>query len=365
MEKGKIHDIIIKNLPMGYSVVDEKGTIIDFNHAAEEITGYSKTEVIGKSHLDMLHSTPDKDACPLFKHALIRRKETIATEASIKKKNGDIITIGVTAFPLVNDIGNFIGGVELFRDITESKRLQRERKDILSMFAHDMKNPIVTSGGFLSRLLSGKLGAFTDKQEDYLELIMDELNALEGLITSFLQFSRLESKEYKPVLGPFNIGIAIEKNIEVLKVEADKKKVKICFKYPEEMSPTINADAEMITRVITNLLDNAIIYSGTGGTVTVSISDLGKDILVQIIDTGMGIPEKHLPYIFDPFYRASRNSKGSGLGLSIVKTIVEASALTCQSMKNEMKLELQTIFLFQIITTLTGAIPARRRHWRH
>ena len=324
MEKGKIHDIIIKNLPMGYSVVDENGIIVDFNHAAEEITGYSKTEVIGKPHLSLLHSTPDKDACPLYKHAFMLRKETIAAEASMKKKNGDLITVGVTAFPLVDSSGNFIGGVELFKDITESNRLKIERKNILSMFAHDMKNPIVTAGGFLLRLLSGKAGAFTDKQKNYLELIRSELNALEGLITNFLHFSRLESKEYKPVPGPFNIGMAIEKHIEVLKVDADKKKIKISFEYPEEMSPTINADAGMITRVITNLLDNAIKYSGTGGTVTVSLSDLGKDILVQIIDTGMGIPEKHLPYIFNAFYRASRNSKGSGLGLSIVKTIIEA-----------------------------------------
>lgn len=324
MEKGKIHEIIVNNLPIGYSVVDEHGIIVDFNHKAEEITGYLKDEVIGKSHLGILHSTPDKGACPLSKYALILREETIATEASIKKKNGDLITIGVTAFPLVNSHGNFIGGVELFRDITESERLKRERKNILSMFAHDMKNPIVTAGGFLSRLLSGKAGDFPDKQKDYLELIMHELNTLEGMITNFLQFSRLESKEYKPVLGPFNLGEAIEKHIEVLKVEADKKNVKVSFEYPEEMSLSINADAEMINRVLINLLDNAIKYTNEGGAITIRLTGREKDILVQVINTGTGIPEEHLPYIFNAFYRASRNSRGSGLGLSIVKSIIEA-----------------------------------------
>lgn len=324
MGKQEIHDIIIKKLPVGYSMVDENGIIVDFNHAAEEITGYSKNEVIGKPHLGILHSTPDKDACPLFKYALMLRKETIAAEASIKKKNGDLITIGITAFPLVNRSGNFIGGVELFKDITESERLKRERKNILSMFAHDMKNPVVTAGGFLLRLLSGKAGAFTDEQKSYLELISGELNALEGLITNFLQFSRLESKEYKPVLGPFNIGTAIEKYIEVLKIEADKKNVKISFEYSEEMSTDVNGDAEMIIRAISNLLDNAIKYTSKGGTITVRLSDIRKDILVQIMDTGTGIPEEHLPYIFNAFYRVSRNSKGSGLGLSIAKTIIEA-----------------------------------------
>jgi len=309
---------------MGYSVVDENGIVVDFNHAAEEITGYSKDEVIGKPHLSIFHATPDKDACPLYKHAFLLRKETIAAETSMKKKNGDLITVGVTAFPIVNSSGKFIGGVELFKDITESNRLRRERKTILSMFAHDMKNPIVTSGGFLLRLLSGKAGNFTDKQKDYLEVIRGELNTLECLITNFLQFSRLESKEYKPVLCPFHIGTAIEQYVEAFKVEADKKNVKIIYEYPGEIFPDVNADADMINRVISNLLDNAIKYSGTGGTVTVSLSDLGKDILVQIINTGADIPEKDLPHIFDAFYRASKNSKGSGLGLSIVKTIIEA-----------------------------------------
>jgi two-component system phosphate regulon sensor histidine kinase PhoR len=330
---------------MGYSVVDENGIIVDFNHAAEEITGYSKTEVIGKSHLSILHTTSDKDACPLYKHAFILRKETIAAEATIKKKNGDLITVGVTAFPLVNNSGHFIGGVELFKDITESNRLKRERKNILSMFAHDMKNPIVTSGGFLLRLLSGKAGNFTDKQKDYLEVIRGELNTLEGLITNFLQFSRLESKEYKPVLCPFNIGIAIEQYIEAFKVEADKKNMKITCEYPGEKFPDVNADAEMINRVISNLLDNAIRYSGTGGTVTVRLSDLGKDILVQIIDTGTGIPEKDLPHIFNTFYRATKDSKGSGLGLSIVKTIIEAHG---GKIRVESTLRKGTIFSFNL-----------------
>ena len=324
MDKGETHDMIIKNLPMGYSVVDVKGNIVDFNKAAEKITGYSKDEVTGKSHLEILHSTSDKEACPLFKHTLALHEETIAAETSIRRKNGDHIVIGVTAFPIFNNSGKFIGGVELFRDISESKRLKRERKEILSMFAHDMKNPIVTAGGFLSRFLSGKAGDFNDKQKEYLELIGDGLKTVEGLIINFLEFSRLESKEYKPVMGLFNLVEAIEKQIEALKIEADKKNMKIYLECAEEISCDIYGDAEMISRVITNLLDNALKYCSKEGTVTVKLSNRKKDILVQIMNTGTGIPEKHLPHIFDAFYRANSNSRGSGLGLSIVKSIIEA-----------------------------------------
>jgi two-component system sensor histidine kinase VicK len=88
----------------------------------------------------------------------------------------------------------------------------------------------------------------------------------------------------------------------------------------------INADADKISRVIRNLLDNAIKYTDEGGSITVKLSDRRNEILVSFMDTGIGIPEDHVPHIFEAFYRASRDSKGSGLGLAIAKTIIEGHA---------------------------------------
>ena len=210
-------------------------------------------------------------------------------------------------------------------DITESKKMERERKNILSMFAHDMKNPVVTSGGFIARLISGKAGSLTEKQTDYISLVNDELSKLEGFIKDFLEFSRLDSKEYNPVPHPFNIETALNKQIEAAIIKADRKGIKIIFKTPEDMSKVVNADDLQIDRVIANLLDNAIKYTDPDGTVTVNLLNRDKDMLVQIIDTGIGISEDHIQHIFDTFYRVTRDSKGFGLGLSIVKSIVESN----------------------------------------
>jgi PAS domain S-box-containing protein len=207
-------------------------------------------------------------------------------------------------------------------DITKFKRLERERKNILSMFAHDMKNPAVTSEGFLSRLILGKAGAVTEEQRNYLEIIQSELNKLSQLIAAFLEFSRFEAIEYKPVLAPFNIEEEIRKNIEAEQVEAEKKKILMGLEPMDKITPVVSADVAMVNRVIRNLLVNAIKYTDPGGAVTIKISDRGNEILVSVKDTGIGIPEKHLPYIFDAFYRAG-NSKGSGLGLCIAKGIIE------------------------------------------
>jgi two-component system phosphate regulon sensor histidine kinase PhoR len=247
----------------------------------------------------------------------------VASETTIRKKNGEFIAVSVTTSPLFDSNGNFIGGVEIFREITDLKRLERERENILSMFAHDMKNPVITAGGFLSRLISGKAGTLTETQKDYLELITEELNKLQELTTDFLDFSRFETKECKPVMSPFNIKEAIHKHTEAAKVEADRKNIRIIFEVKEDIPAVINADAMLIGRVITNLLDNAIKYTNSGGTVTVNLFERDADVIVRVEDTGIGISEEHLPYIFDAFYRGNRDIKGSGLGLSIAKTIIE------------------------------------------
>ena len=198
-----------------------------------------------------------------------------------------------------------------------------ERKSMFSMFVHDMKNPVTTAGSSVSRLLSGKTGLLTETQRDHLALAKNSLNKLDTLLVQFLDFLRIESKEYKPVFYPLDIVSALSRNIEDVKVLAEKKELDILFEYPETISP-VHADLMMINRIITNLLDNAIKYTDSGGTITVQVIDGVDSIVVQITDTGIGISESHIREIFNPFYRVRRDPEGSGLGLFIVKTMVEA-----------------------------------------
>jgi two-component system phosphate regulon sensor histidine kinase PhoR len=324
MENKRIYDAVIQNLPVGFSIIDSNGVIVDYNPAAAEITGYSRDEVIGKPHFEILHGASDRNACPVLKHALARQEQAIAAETTISKKNGEQIILSVTAFPLLDEKGDLFGAVELFRDISDTKRLERERKNILSMFAHDMKNPLTVSGGFLSRVLSGKAGTLTEKQKEHLETVRDELYRVSDLLADFLEFSRIEAKAYIPVPRPFDIEKDLRRNIEAAKIEAGKKGVTVLLEVTGEIPHPVLADPAMMGRVIANLLDNAIAYTDPGGTISVGLSGTDSAIHVSITDTGRGIPEDKLPYIFDAFYRISRDSKGSGLGLFIAKTIIDA-----------------------------------------
>jgi two-component system, OmpR family, phosphate regulon sensor histidine kinase PhoR len=214
---------------------------------------------------------------------------------------------------------------EMAVDISASKKLEEERRNMLSMFAHDMKNPILVAEGFLSRVYSGKAGPLTDKQLSHLGLVNDAIGRVGKFITNFLEFSRIESGEYKTVPFPFDLAMSIEKNLDSLRIEAEKKNIKLTFEVMDGRTATVHANVTQIDRVLINLLDNSIKYTNPGGTIMVSLSNRDKDILVQVADTGIGIPEEHLPHLFNPFYRVTGDSKGSGLGLAIVKTIVETN----------------------------------------
>jgi two-component system sensor histidine kinase ResE len=191
------------------------------------------------------------------------------------------------------------------------------------MFAHDMKNPLMTSEGLLSRLVLGKAGALTQKQQKYIKTAFSELGKVAQLVAAFSEFSKLEAREHKPVFAQVDLEREIRRNIERVTSEAEKKQITISLEPTETAIEHVNADAAMINRVIRNLFDNAIKHTDSGGVVTVKIIDRDSQIHVSVKDTGSGIPEDHLPFIFDAFYRAERSSIGSGLGLAIARTVID------------------------------------------
>jgi len=325
----RIHEIVIDSLPVGYSRVDKNGIVREFNPAAERITGYRKKEVLGTSHLSIIHGSSDPQACPLFTHAFKERTHSVASETEIVRKTGEPINLAVTTAPLFDATGNFIGGVELFRDITELKRVEGERKNFLAMIAHDMKNPVIVAGGFLNRLAAGKVGPTTEKQKEYLALIGEEIHKVKNLLSDLLDFSKLERDKYRPDSAPYDIEKALRKLIEHFKAQGENKNITVQLQLPKKGLPVIKADSSMVDRIVTNLLHNAIKYTSPGGTVILRAFAREDDLLLEVSDTGSGIAAGDLPFIFDAFYKVrqgpkEKRSKGTGLGLHICKKMVEA-----------------------------------------
>lgn len=204
--------------------------------------------------------------------------------------------------------------------MAEIRKLEGERKNILSMFAHDIRSALVPSIGFLTRLLRGKTRNLTVD----LNTIRNELMVGERLLQDFIDFSRFESAEYLPAKSAFNIEEAIGQKITNMAAEAEQKRISIEGVFSEKPFPVIMADGSMINRVIANLLDNAVKYTKPEGTVTVKCENMEDDIVVKVQDTGIGIAPEDMTVIFDAFHRADNEQRGSGLGLAVARKIVEA-----------------------------------------
>jgi len=206
------------------------------------------------------------------------------------------------------------------KDRHDSRDIQQDQ--VFYMFLHDMKTPLATSRGFLSRLLSNKAGPLTEKQKEYLEIIHFSHEEIESLLKQFYDILRMRTKYLISDFSMFDIIALVSKIIGAINIEAEQRGITVSFEYSSPVHD-VYADVTMVTRIVRNLLDNSLKHTPPGGTITVLVTDRDDDVLVQIIDTGNGIPHISIQYIFNPFYQVRKNGNGSGLGLYIVKQLIE------------------------------------------
>jgi signal transduction histidine kinase len=193
------------------------------------------------------------------------------------------------------------------------------------MVAHELRSPLTSIAGFSELLLD--TGITKDQSQEYAEIILKESNRLGDLINKFLDISRIESGKSQLNKIPLHFGYIIENILELNSYQAEKKQIKINLNIPKEL-PLVNVDKEMIEEVILNLFSNAVKYSPEHTEIDIIVEEKEDEVVVKVKDEGFGISEDAIPNIFNKFYRVTDNENvrdigGSGLGLSLVKEIVE------------------------------------------
>lgn len=209
-----------------------------------------------------------------------------------------------------------------FRDITETRELNLRKKEFVANLAHELKTPLTAISGFLETLEEEKL---SPEGRGYLDIIKRNTDRLVRLVEDLSRLSELEEKGLELEKSPLDLAAVVRGVVEAYQKEAGKKG--LYLKVELEPLPLIAADAFQIEQLVINLVDNAIRYTEKGG-VVVALKPEAGGVLLSVTDTGIGIPEEHLPRIFERFYvvdkSRSRRTGGTGLGLSIVKHIVLA-----------------------------------------
>lgn len=210
-------------------------------------------------------------------------------------------------------------------DITEEKRLEAIKRDFVANVSHELRTPLAAIKGYSETLLDGGVDD-EETSREFLRVIDRNATRMSRLIDDLLTLSRLESQQMAIVPTPVDLSELLSSTEKSFRKHAKDKGVALSAKVPEDL-PTVSGDRDRLEQVVVNLLDNAIKYTPEGGSVILRATSENGAIKVEVIDTGIGIPEADMPRIFERFYRVdkarSRDLGGTGLGLAIVKHIMQ------------------------------------------
>jgi len=225
-----------------------------------------------------------------------------------------------------NNGGGGAGVVAVLHDVTREKEISDMKNDFVSMVSHELRTPLASIKAYIEMLIDGE--AVDEKTtSEFYDVIQNEANRLGRLIDNILDISRIESGLVRADKRPQSLTVIVKEALEVMAPQLAQKGIRLV----EDLTPVFYrtlGDRDMLYQAVLNLLSNSVKYTPGGGTVTVRIEvDEAQDkVVMRIIDTGVGVPPQDLPFVFEKFYRAEANSgmaQGTGLGLSLVKQIVE------------------------------------------
>ena len=243
------------------------------------------------------------------------------------RKNRTAFPLSIMVTPVILN-KKVIGTIKVFRDITNERLIDKAKTEFVSLASHQLRTPLSTVNWYAEMLLAGDVGELNGKQKKYLEEVYHSNQRMVELVNALLDVSRLELGTFTMEPKPTNITELTRDVIDEQKPQINEKEIN--FSFSSEKISLINADPKLLRMVVQNLLSNSVKYTPNRGKIELSISLFNeKNVLLKIIDTGYGIPKNQHNKIFEKLFRAdnvrNKDTDGTGLGLYIVKSIVENS----------------------------------------
>jgi two-component system phosphate regulon sensor histidine kinase PhoR len=216
------------------------------------------------------------------------------------------------------------GVVTVFYDVTTERAADRVRRDFVANAGHELRTPLTAIRGFAETLREGAIHD-PESAQGFLDVIVRHARRLQALVDDLADLSRFEGEELELALEPVFAGALMDEVVRGLEAQSNAKGLKVTCSGLDD-APAVMAEERALEQVLVNLVDNAIKYTPEGGEVRVDVAAKGRDVLIEVANSGPGISAKHLPRVFERFYRVdagrSRELGGTGLGLSIVKHLV-------------------------------------------
>ncbi|WP_256759961.1 two-component system histidine kinase PnpS [Cohnella sp. WQ 127256] len=315
---------VVDNILSGVVMISHDGIITLYNREAEQLLGSTVRERVGRSYTEIRQHF---ELVALIREA-INNPVSVHEELTVYYPEERLLEINIV--PMTMSGEDELGILLVLQDVSAIRRLERMRSEFVANVSHELKTPVAAVKGFAETLLAGAMND-PETAKSFLTIIQDESDRLNRLIGDILELSKIESRRSPLQFTPIDLPMFLGRMTELLSAEAAKKEILLDVQVDEGLF--LEADEDRLGQILMNLIQNGINYTPEGGKVKVRAeiieADDDEEELVRIIvsDTGIGIPKKDIPRVFERFYRVdkarSRSSGGTGLGLSIVKHLTE------------------------------------------
>jgi len=321
-EKSRLRTII-NNINEGVLVINTNGELAYFNNAALKNLDIADLN-IGAYILDKIPKGIS-EIVNKYLNSAETIKKSYSTQVEIKP-NYELV-IEANCSPIIDIEEKISGIVVVLRNISEFKKVEMVKSQFVSMVAHELKTPIAAVQGFLKIIMDETLNVSYEQQREYISRSIIRLRSLLDLVNDLLDISRMEMKTKNREIENLNLIEILNSTIQFLELELSKKGVEIIKSYEKEII-NFKADQNEITRLFTNILSNAIKYNKDKGKIYINVYYSTNYVNVEISDTGIGMKPEEKAKLFQEFFRAknefTRGVSGTGLGLTIVKRIVDS-----------------------------------------
>ena len=326
---------LVESQGEGVVIIDPGGVITFVNAAGESLVRASQQVMLGRNFMELV--IPEDLDLARAEMAKRREGKSSSYELRIRRNDGAIRCLLITATPQFDLDRKFVGTLAVFRDITQRKddevELRRAKRDaeqalrvkadFLSTMSHEIRTPMNGIIGMTGLLLDTEL---TFDQKAYATAVRTSADALLSLVNDILDFSKIEAGRLDLEWTPFDLEGALEDVISLLSIGAADKGLEMAFRYPPHVHRRFLGDAGRVRQIVTNLVGNAIKFTDRGHVLT-EVSEFGEDLLITVEDTGIGISNENLPALFQRFSQVDSKSTtkygGTGLGLAIAKQLTE------------------------------------------
>jgi|GEM_PF-509640 len=316
-------EVILEQTFSGLLVVDHGLRVVSLNAGAEQLTGYSAGETLGKRLSDVFGAELAGPGSPLLK-AIETGEKVPPVETTLPVHGGtkDIL-LGVTPLPNTGQLGGRY--LLSIMDITKLKEIDRLKSSIVANVSHELRTPLASIKVY-TELLLGSVPE-TDQYREWLEVIDRETDRLTSLINDFLDLSRLESGRLTLRREPLQLEQLVSEVVGMLQVQAQRRGIQIAVEAEPGLG-TLQADRDLMRIVVKNLVGNAVKFSHDDSSVRVKVWQDERGIRFSVTDDGIGIPRDAIPHLFTKFFRVASGSpsevQGTGLGLALAREAVLA-----------------------------------------